>query len=184
LKVNKTIYGLLNDLNDQLFLLDLAISNHNNHPALFKLMSAQLRTLVTRGKGGHEDLLLLIGRALKLKLTVVSKTPPDIGRTRSLSSYLQRKDIMLDGIRYSNIEFIKLLANESGEGLHVRNHLDPRIILGKKLKIGGMEANNQQLLAIAKTVSSSAHSLQEFISKIPKERMEVLNKNYVESLED
>ena len=154
-RIQKTIYGLIEDLENHLYLLDKSIKDCLEHPSNFIQMAGELRVLVTRGSD-HEDLLLLIARELKLKMEITLKSD---NKKITFSKYLHSKDVFIKGEWFSNIGFIKLMCNHSGEFLHVQKTIDERVILGNSINLFGINANNRQLLSIARSTSNMAHDL-------------------------
>ena len=86
-RVQKTIYGLIRDLENHLYLLDQSIEKCEEHPANFIQMAGELRVLVTKGKD-HEDILLLIPRLIGVKSEVTLNGPRREGERISFNKYL------------------------------------------------------------------------------------------------
>lgn len=177
-RIKKTIYQLIQDLKNHLYLLDQSIENHKKNPANFITIGGELRVLVTKGSD-HQDLLLYILRLLGAKSVV---TLNKSGEKISFNRYLQNKDVCFYGEPYSNLAFIKLMCNSSGGFLHVQETVDERVIIGNNLELFGINANNRQLLAIARTTSSAAHSLLKYIEQLSKDALEIVNKKILLTL--
>ena|SRR3989338_9979152 len=177
-RVQKTIYGLIRDLENHLYLLDQSIEKCEEHPANFIQMAGELRVLVTKGKD-HEDILLLIPRLIGVKSEVTLNGPRREGERISFNKYLHEKSVTLHGESFSNLGFIKLMCNHSGDFLHVQKTTDKRVLLGNSIELFGITANNRQLLAIARTTSSVAHSLLAHIESMSQDALEEANTKYL-----
>lgn len=164
-RIKKDIHALIKDLKNHLFLLDKAIEGCKTHPAYFIQIATTLRTLATKGQG-QLDLLPHIARQLNVKLEVTLTEPH--GKI-SYNAYLQSKDVEIQGKAFSNQGFIKLMCNTNGDFLHTQETQDERIILGNRIVFFEINVNNRQLLAIARTTSSMAHSLLTYGENMPKQ---------------
>lgn len=169
--VRKTIYGLIRDFENHLFLLNVSLKNHQSHPAFFILMASQLRTLLCKGKD-HEDLLLLLARIINFK-TTISFDQPKV--KISFNQYLHEKNIFILGKEYSRIHFIKIMANNSGDFLHIKKTTDERVAIGNRINLFGINPNNRMLLNIAETTLSVSLSLMEKLNNMPQEKLQEIN---------
>lgn len=174
-RTKKTIYQLIQDLKNHVYLLDQSIEKHQEHPAHFITIGGELRVLVTKGSD-HQDLLVYLARQFSVKLEVKLQIS---GEKISFNKYLQNKDVVLHGESYSNQAFIKLMCNKSGNFLHVQETTDEHVIPGNNTNLFDINANNRQLLAIANTTSSVAHSLLRYIEQLSKDALEILNKKFL-----
>lgn len=187
-QVKKTLYGIIEDLANHLYLLDQSIDRCTEHPAQFIQMAGELRVLITKGSD-HEDLLLFLARSLKVKLEVTLSGPCREGEKITFNKYLHEKGATLNGEEFSNIRFIKFMCNSSGDFLHVRGTTDERVLFGNNINmfemydgnlVVGINANNSQILSIARTTSSVAHSLLEYIEKLPKDVLVDYNNKFID----
>lgn len=181
INIYKSLFELLDDLKDHLFLLNLSIENHNKHSSYFKLMSSELRTLVNKGEWGHLDLLLFIAKQFSIDLEIIIDTPIDMWKKIKLITYLERKDQRINEVDISNMAFIKLMANKSWEWLHVREYTDPCAYSWKKAKVWNTPVNYLVLLWIANQILKSGKYLLTEISKIHEDKIKTINEKYMKN---
>ena len=179
--IRKTIHILIEDLNTHIYLLDDAIARHQKHPAHFIQMATQLRTLVTKAKGGDIDLLPFIGRVFNEKLQIILTSPQSRGQVMTFDAYLCSLAVKLNQEKFNRLKFIKLMCNDGGSYLHVSETQSGPFLTGKNFVFSGIDANNKMLLCIARTTSSVAHDLLTRIRGMSNERISRVNNKHLEN---
>jgi len=139
-------------------------------------MASQLRTIATKGKG-QIDLLQYLANLFNVKLIVNFNSPfPDESNSMSFNKYMRNiVGVSVHSTPLTNENFVKMLANSSGEFLHIKPDADFRYLTGENLIIGNLSANQHKLLSIAQTTSSVAHSLFDYLEQLPKEELDRIN---------
>jgi hypothetical protein len=175
IRLKKSVYQLITDLRNHLFLLDLSIKGINDHPAFFILMATQLRSLVTKSSG-QVDLLMFLAHLFKVRLYVTMDNKFESNKKISFNSYLLNKvGCTFHGKTYTNVQFVKLMANSSGDYLHILDTSDERLSVGSNIFFNDLNINQIKLISIAKTTSSVAHKFFDYLEKLNKSDVEKIN---------
>ncbi len=176
-RVYKSLYKLINELAQHTHLLEICIENIQYRYFLI-VLPPLLRSLVTKWKWDHMDLLVFISKVFNFNEKIVIEGPKN--QEKTLNQYLHHKALTFDNKQYTNIKIIKLLANDSWEWLHIRPYASLEYVKMQEIWIGWFSSIHYILLDIAKHILIFSKSLIEHIKSIEKEKLNLINKKYLE----
>lgn len=164
MKVSKTDYGLLVDLNDQLEILAEHLQRaRSGEERAIKVVAPILRDLVCKYRSNQSPLLFRLANRNNLPLTVKLDVPPHMPDTLSLQDYLDQTAFAsgTENIHMTNSELIKNITDQLSVA-HTDNGVDSDAFGAMgwgEIRIGGYQPHVYALINIGEVVLTTGRKL-------------------------
>ncbi|MBD3280197.1 hypothetical protein GF389_01575 [Candidatus Dojkabacteria bacterium] len=142
-------------------------------------MATELRVLVTKGRGDDLALLTYLSKHLECKIDI---TLHSTNTRHTLESYLNLTSVIIGSKTINKLQFIKLMANNSGDYTHVKPYITDEALVGTFMEVGGVKANQREMYNIASTILNAVKAFLKCIEKLSENQLKTYNEKYIDFL--